>query len=157
MIGPVRRSTVSPARRRLALVLVLLVGFGVGAVLLVTGLAERSSTLPIAGGIRVEGTVVSVQSSCSRSCSYRPVIRYMVGPASHIFVGAYHGSDPAIGSRELVSYNPAHPATAHDLGGYSTNWMASIVVGCVLLAGASTLVILVGIRGARRRQAQISA
>ena len=111
-----------------------------------TGLADRSASLPLPGGVRVEGTVVRVQADCSRSCSYQPVIRYVVGGRSYTILGAYHGGAPAVGSPEPVSYDPAHPAVARDLGGYSTNWMASIVVGALLLVAAVVLSVRAGVR-----------
>lgn len=105
-----------------------------GIFFLVHGFNERSAISPIPGGVRTEGSVVSVRWRCFKGCTYQPTIAYTVGQQRYTFVGAMHANYLAVGSPDPIVYDPSHPATAHDLGGSEGAWIGSVVIGAILVA-----------------------
>lgn len=139
----------NPRRGWVIIALVLLVGFGGGAIMLMRGLEQRSAAAPLAGGMRTTGTVVAVSKSCFKGCTYRPTISYVVEQHTYTFVGVVHAYRPAIGSSDPISYDPSDPAIAHDLGGSEGAWIGSVVIGALGIGVAAALLVLV--LWARRR------
>src|ERR1700722_2624032 len=123
-----------PSTWRLALfaVIVLLAYIG-AALLLAAGLHTRSLGLPVAGGVRTSGVVVNESVSHEKSYAYRPVIEFVDIRGQRIeFAGAWRSSRAGVGNPVSVSYNPSHPADAHDLAANST-WLFQFGAGLVSL------------------------
>lgn len=148
-----QRRALSPRSRRLRKtigVTMLLVGFAVSVWATVIGLHTRSLERPVSGGIATTGTVIGHRVVREWEDDYRPVVAFTDAESQRIvFSAPALRMPPTVGRVVSVSYDPRHPATAHDLSDTAL-WREQFYVGLFGLAVCISMILVIGWLSARR-------
>ena len=141
------------ARRMLAVATVFVAAFTLlGVFLLVEAVHTRDARQPIPGGVRTAGTITDVGVSCVRGCTYTPTISFTADGQTYTFTGQTRDGRPAVGSPDPVSYDPADPNHARDLGAGSAGWIVDAVLGAFFASFGLWFAYLAATAGRRRRR-----
>lgn len=122
----------------------------IGLIFFGAGLLIRSSTMPDAGDIVVEGRVVDVQSVQGRNGRlYAVAVEYTDADSGQVYVttnGPRTSNRPTIGDVREVAYPPADPSDGEAIGG---SWFAWVFLG----AGAVLVLMSLGVLVTRLKSA----
>jgi hypothetical protein len=130
----------------------LFVGFAVSMWATVVGLHTRSLERPVSGGIATTGTVIGYRVVQEWEDDYRPVVAFTDADGQRIvFSAPALRTPPTVGRVVSVSYDPRHPATAHDLSDTAL-WREQFYVGLFGLAVCMSMILVIGRLSARRRR-----
>ncbi|HTW20364.1 MAG TPA: DUF3592 domain-containing protein [Mycobacteriales bacterium] len=95
------------------------------------GLHIRGQVTPIKGGSRATGTIVGVSSEDEiHGKSFTPTIAFTDSRGHvHLFDGPSDATAQKVGTKVVVSYDPADPDHATDVSAGTTGWKATFWTG----------------------------
>jgi len=109
--------------------------------LLIEGLAWRSRTQPIDGGVTTTGRVVEVfvDEGARGGATYRAEVEYVdAAGGRHTITNKAGDQEPALNSAVQISYDPDDPTRAHDLTTGKGVWKWPFWTGVLLLVMAAS-------------------